>query len=144
MSAAFAHTRITQDGPLQTTFSTTWLAPSVAIISVHGELDAANADEFTGYLDRHTARADKLVIDLSEVRFFAAAALDILVRLDDESSNQAFAWGVIACPTLDRLRQICKLELPSYSSLTTALNGIRHRPTGSVQLVTQPGKRFRQ
>ena len=43
-------------------FATRWLRPSLAVISAHGELDAANAQEFVDYALRHAAHIDCLVL----------------------------------------------------------------------------------
>lgn len=133
MPATSANVFISQNSAQPAAFSTTWLSPSVAVISVYGELDAANAPEFTDYLDRHTTRADRLVVDLSGVQFFGAAVLSTLQDLDRGCLDKGTAWGLTTCPTLNRLVQICEVELPVYPSVTAALNGIRRQ---SVQLVT--------
>ena len=39
-------------------FATRWLHPSMAVITAHGELDAANAQEFVDYALRHAATAN--------------------------------------------------------------------------------------
>ncbi len=54
-------------------FATRWLQPSMAVITAHGELDAANAQQFVDYALRHGNHTDRLVLDLTGVEFFGTA-----------------------------------------------------------------------
>jgi hypothetical protein len=59
-------------------FATRWLQPSMAVITAHGELDAANAQEFVDYALRHAPHTDRLVLDLTGVGFFGTAGFSAL------------------------------------------------------------------
>ena len=50
----------------------------MAVITAHGELDAANAQEFVDYALRHAAHIDRLVLDLTGVEFFGTAGFSAL------------------------------------------------------------------
>ena len=50
----------------------------MAVITAHGELDAANAQAFVDYALRHAAQTDYLVLDLTGVDFFGTAGFSAL------------------------------------------------------------------
>ena len=50
----------------------------MAIITAHGELDAANAQQFVDYALRHAPDTERLVLDLSGVEFFGTAGFSAL------------------------------------------------------------------
>ena len=63
-------------------FATRWLPSSTAIVTAHGELDAANADEFFSYAASHSGRMTQLVLDLTGVDFFGTSGFSALHSLN--------------------------------------------------------------
>ncbi|HVV24037.1 MAG TPA: STAS domain-containing protein [Pseudonocardiaceae bacterium] len=53
----------------------------VVVVSLVGELDMATADDAADRLDLAAASASTLVVDLTGVRFFGSAGLNVLLRL---------------------------------------------------------------
>ncbi len=50
-------------------YTTQTLPPSTIVITVEGELDAANTTQFSDYIQLRLRNAEKLVLDLSAVTF---------------------------------------------------------------------------
>lgn len=120
------------------TFATRWIPQSAAVITVHGELDAATAPEFATYAMRHTFHTRRLVIDLAGVEFFGTAGLKALEDLDAKCNANSVAWGLTSCIAVDRLLEISKATLPVYPTVSTALAELDAKAARSLQLVPQP------
>lgn len=102
-------------------FTTMWLSPSAAVITIRGELDAANADEFAAYIGEHTARTNRLVLDLSKVCFFGTAALSALQSFGDACTAAGDTWTVVPGRAVNRLADICNADLPRHPTVAAAL-----------------------
>ena len=76
-------------------FATRWLQPSMAVITAHGELDAANAQEFVDYALRHAAHIDRLVLDLTGVDFFGTAGFSALHTLNVRCAAEKIEWALV-------------------------------------------------
>lgn len=120
------------------TFATRWLPQSAAVITVHGELDAASAPEFATYAMRHTFHTRRLVVDLSGVEFFGTAGLAALEELDGRCSATSVAWGFTSCAVVDRVLKFSTAALPVYPTVSKALTDLDVKATRSLQLVPQP------
>lgn len=119
-------------------FATRWLPQSAAVITVHGELDAASAPAFATYAMRHTFHTRRLVIDLTGVEFFGTAGLVALEDLDGRCSANSVAWGLTSCPAVDRLLRLSTATLPVYPTVSKALTELDAKAARSLQLVPQP------
>ena len=119
-------------------FATRWLPQSAAVITVHGELDAASAPEFATYAMRRTFHTRRLVVDLSGVEFFGTAGLAALEELDGRCSAKSVAWGFTSCTAVDRLLKLRTAALPIYATVSEALTDLDVKATRSLQLVPQP------
>ncbi|BBZ67998.1 hypothetical protein MINS_34270 [Mycolicibacterium insubricum] len=117
-------------------FTTTWLSPGTAVISVFGELDAASAPEFDAYADRHTQQADKIVIDLSGVAFFGTSGLTALSAFGERCGTSNVAWSLASGREVGRLLEVCDVDLPAHRTVTAALHAVRSKTTRSVKLIT--------
>src|SRR5574337_1683092 len=58
-------------------FDTHW-GRSGAVVTVHGEVDAANADALGEYVEHHAGYCEWLVLDLSALDFIGTGALSVL------------------------------------------------------------------
>ncbi len=74
-------------------FATRWLQPETAVITAHGELDAANAQEFVDYALRHAAHTDRLVLDLTGVEFFGTAGFSALHSVNVRCAGEKIEWA---------------------------------------------------
>ena len=121
-------------------FATRWLQPSIAVISAHGELDAANAQEFVDYALRHADHIDRLVLDLVGVDFFGTAGFSALHTLNVRCAAEKIEWALAPSRAVMRLLQICDPDstLPICDSVQAALAAVQGEPRRLLQLVPKP------
>ena len=122
-------------------FATRWLHRSMAIITAHGELDAANAQQFVDYALRHAPRTERLVLDLSGVEFFGTAGFSALHSVNVRCAGEEIQWAVVPSSAVTRLLRICDPDsaLPISSSVDTALSAVQGEPRRLLQLVSKSG-----
>jgi anti-anti-sigma factor len=121
-------------------FATRWLKkPSVAVITAHGELDAANAPEFVDYALRRAPHTERLVLDLSGVDFFGTAGFSALHTLNVRCAGDKIEWALVPSSAVTRLLRICDQDsaLPVCSSVKTALSAVEGEPRRLLQLVAK-------
>lgn len=120
-------------------FATRWLHRSMAIVSVHGELDAANAQQFVDYALRHAPRTERLVLDLSGVEFFATAGFSALHSVNVRCAGEKIQWAMVPSSAVTRLLRICDPDsaLPISAGVETALSAVQGEPRRLLQLVTK-------
>ena len=118
-------------------FATRWLQPSMAVISAHGELDAANAQQFVDYALRHAPHTDRLVLDLTGVDFFGTAGFSALHTLNVRCAAEKIEWAMAPSPAVSRLMRICDPDstLPICDSVDAALTAVQGEPRRLLQLV---------
>lgn len=121
-------------------FATRWLHPSIAVISAHGELDAANAPEFVDYALRHADHIDRLVLDLIGVDFFGTAGFSALHTLNVRCAAEKIQWALAPSRAVMRLLRICDPDstLPICDSVQAALAAVQGEPRRLLQLVPKP------
>ncbi len=88
-------------------YTTQALPPSTVVITVEGELDAANTTQFSEYVQLRLRNADKLVLDLSGVTFFAAEAFSAVHKVSVQAAGQNVQWNLLTSAPVDRMLQIC-------------------------------------
>jgi anti-anti-sigma factor len=120
-------------------FATRWLHPSMAVITAHGEVDAANAQEFVDYALRHAPQTERLVLDLSGVEFFATAGFSALHSVNVRCAGEKIQWAIVPSSAVTRLLRICDPDsaLPISSSVDTALSAVQGEPPRLLQLVSK-------
>jgi len=118
-------------------FATRWLQPSMAVITAHGELDAANAQEFVDYALRHAPQTDRLVLDLTGVDFFGTAGFSALHTLNVRCAAEKIEWALAPSTAVTRLLRICDPDsaLPISDSVDAALTAVQGEPRRLLQLV---------
>jgi anti-anti-sigma factor len=121
-------------------FATRWLRPSTAVMTVHGDLDASNANEFADYALRHSEHSDRLVLDLSGVDFFGTAGFSALHTVNVRCAGANVDWALVPSSGVSRLLRICDPDsaLPMASTLQAALSLVEGEPPRLLQLVSQP------
>jgi anti-anti-sigma factor len=121
-------------------FATRWLQPSVVVITAHGELDAANAQEFVDYSLRHAPNTEGLVLDLSGVDFFGTAGFSALHTLNVRCAGEKIEWAMVPSAAVTRLMRICDPDstLPICNSVDAALSAVQGEPRRLLQLVSKP------
>ena len=120
-------------------FATRWVQPSMAVITAHGELDAANAQQFVDYALRHAPQTDRLVLDLTGVDFFGTAGFSAVHTLNVRCAAEKIEWAMAPSPAVTRLMRICDPDstLPICDSVDAALAAVQGEPRRLLQLVSQ-------
>ena len=105
-------------------FATRRVQSDTAIVSAHGEIDAANSQEFVDYALRNAAELERLVIDLSGVEFFGTAGFSALHNLNVRTAGENIDWALVPSRSVSRLLRICDPDaaLPVRDSIESALS----------------------
>jgi anti-anti-sigma factor len=121
-------------------FATRWLQPSTAVITAHGELDAANAQEFVDYALRHAPHIERLVLDLTGVDFFGTSGFSALHTVNVRCAGEKVQWALVPSSAVTRLLRICDPDsaLPICGSVDVALSAVQGEPRRLLQLVAKP------
>lgn len=120
-------------------YCTKWLAPSTAVLSVFGEIDAANAREFANYVFLHISHVRELVLDLTGVEFFGTAAYSAVHTLRVRAAGEAIDWSLVPSPAVTRLLRICDPDstFPIEESVATAILRLERDPSDLLQVVAK-------
>lgn len=120
-------------------YCTKWLAPSSAVLSVFGEIDAANCREFADYVFLHLPHVRELVLDLTGVEFFGTAAFSAVHTLGVRAAGEGIDWTVVPSHAVTRLLRIGDPgnALPIEESVATALLRLRRDPSDLVEVVAK-------
>ena len=121
-------------------FATRWLQPDTAVITAHGEIDAANSEEFIDYALRHAAHIRRLVLDLSGVEFFGTAGFSALHTLNVRCADETIDWASVPSSAVSLLLRLCDPDstLPMYGGVDEALAAVKGEPAPLLQLVSKP------
>lgn len=120
-------------------YCTKWLAPSSAVLSVFGEIDAANCREFADYVDLHLPHVHELVLDLTGVDFFGTAGFSALHAMSRRAGAYGIDHTVVPSHAVSRLLRICDPDssLPVQDSVTSALLRLHRDPADLLQIVAK-------
>ena len=105
-------------------FSTRLVRPSTAVVTVCGELDAANARQFTEYALGHISRSKDLILDLTAVEFFAVSCFPVLHNLNLRCTREGVEWALIPSAAVSRVLRVCdsQRQLPTSSTVAASLS----------------------
>jgi len=123
-------------------FTARW-GPTGTLITVDGELDAANADQLAAYVHQCTSRSRRMVLDLRGLKFIGTAGFSALHRINVECSAAQASWAMAPSPAVARLLRVCDPDgtLPVTTAAAEPL--LEHlwveddRPRPLLQLVTE-------
>lgn len=103
---------------------------SGAVISVDGELDAANAGELADYVRRCAAHCEWLVLDLNDLEFIGTAGFSALKAITDRCADTTVQCTLVPGAAVTRLLRICDPAnaLPTTASVDDALAGVQAVP----------------
>ncbi|GAS99025.1 anti-anti-sigma regulatory factor [Mycolicibacterium canariasense] len=120
-------------------YCTKWLAPATAVLSVFGELDAANSREFSDYVVLHLPHVRELVLDLTGVEFFGTAAFSAMRTMGARAAGEGIDWSVVPSHAVSRLLRICDPNslLPIEESVASALLRLQRDPSDLLQIVAK-------
>ena len=118
---------------------------SATVITAHGEVDAANANQITVFVERAVRDSNHVIVDLRGLTFFGTAGFSALHRINVVCSAAGTPWVLVAGRAADRVLRICDPDrtLPTTDSLPEFASedpffkgGVEPRPL--LQLVPQP------
>jgi len=120
-------------------FHTRWPQPATAVVSAHGELDAANGYQFVQYALREPSKTQWLVIDLTGLTFFATAGFSALHNLNVQCAGENIRWALVPSLAVDRLLRICDPDstLPICVDIANALTNVHSDPPRLLKLIPQ-------
>ncbi|WP_458319772.1 STAS domain-containing protein [Mycolicibacterium brisbanense] len=109
-------------------FSTRWARPSTALVTVRGELDAANSRQFAEYVIGHISRSKELILDLQSVQFFSVSCVPVLHNLNMRCAREGVGWALVPSPAVLRVLRICDPDeqLPAAPTVKTAVSKLRN------------------
>jgi anti-anti-sigma factor len=87
-------------------FGARW-SPSGTVITVNGELDAANADQLAAYVQHSVMRSRRVILDLRGLEFIGTAGFSALLRINVACSGAQAHWAMVASPAVRRLLRVC-------------------------------------
>ncbi|MGN7779680.1 STAS domain-containing protein [Mycolicibacterium sp. 22603] len=116
------------------------MPPSTTVVEVYGQLDAANARQFSGYAVTHLAHTDQLIVDLTGVEFFGTEAFSMLHTISVTAAGKDARWVLVPSAAVRRLLQICDPDgvLPTAENPIEAAGRLQGHPL--LQLVPQFGQ----
>ena len=82
---------------------TAWHRTTVVRISAAGEVDASNIDRLARYVFRYGANSRRLILDLTDVKFFGVECFSVLNIIADRCTAAAVAWTLISSPAVARV-----------------------------------------
>ncbi len=86
--------------------------PSLAVVSVSGELDLTTGAQLDACLDHEldAPGTTDLIIDLSRLRLLAARGITSLVRVDEDARARDIAVRVVVSRPIDRVLAVLELD----------------------------------
>ncbi|OBG65114.1 MULTISPECIES: STAS domain-containing protein [unclassified Mycobacterium] len=124
-------------------FTARW-EPTGTLITVDGELDAANADQLVAYVRHGIGRTRRVILDLRGLKFIGTAGFSSLHRINVVCSGAQASWAMAPSPAVARLLRICDpdgtlpVTTPALEPLLGELHDGEEEPRSLLQLVTQP------
>ena len=126
-------------------FGARW-EPGGTVITVDGELDAANADQLAAYVQRSASRSQRVIVDLRGLEFIGTAGFSALHRINVVCSGAQTPWAMVTSAAVSRLLRVCDpdgtlpvtspADEPLLQSVTWAAGAAR---SPLAQLVPQSG-----
>ncbi|MGY4654280.1 anti-anti-sigma factor [Mycobacterium sp. URHB0021] len=88
-------------------FSSCHFPSSTVLVTVEGEIDAANHRALARYVESQAAGATRLVLDLANVEFFGTAGFASLHNINVICSRYGASWELLVGPQVRRVLRIC-------------------------------------
>jgi anti-anti-sigma factor len=107
-------------------FESRWLTVSTEIVGVRGDVDATNADAFTDYVLRDSARRHAMILDMRSVSFMGIEGFSALHRIAVSCAAAESHWVVVPSPAVSRVLSICDPDglLPCTDTMNAAIESI--------------------
>lgn len=123
-------------------FTARW-GPTGTLVTVDGELDAANADQLVAYVQQSASRSRRIILDLRGLKFIGTAGFSALHRINVKCSGAQVSWAMAPSPAVARLLRVCDPDgtLPVTTQQAEPLLEplwVEEEPRPLLQLVTEP------
>src|ERR1700761_9840815 len=124
-------------------FTARW-SPAGTLITVNGELDAANADQLAACVQHGANRSRRVILDLRGLKFIGTAGFSALHRINVVCSAAQTYWAMAPSPAVSRLLRVCDpdgtlpVTTPKAEPLLEPLWAEDEKPRPLLQLVPQP------
>lgn len=114
--------------------ATRWTDSAVAIVSVVGEVDSANARDLADYVLAELAHCRALILDMTRLEFLGAAGFSALARISFDCNRAGIGWALVPGATASRLLGICDPEgrAPAVGTVSAALETLVGRPPATA------------
>jgi anti-anti-sigma factor len=119
-------------------FATSLVRSSIVLVTVHGEIDAANALALSTYVEAELESGSRLIVDLRALDFFGTQGFSILHRINVMASRHAVNWVVLSGAEVDRVLHICDPDggLPVADTVEGAVATVTRPPRSHLRLVS--------
>lgn len=118
--------------------ATSSVRSSIVLITVDGEVDAANALDLSRYAEARLDTVSRLIVDLRGLTFFGTQGFSILHRINVMCSRHAVNWVLVSGDEVDRVLHICDPDggLPVARTLESAITAVVRPPRSHLRLVS--------
>lgn len=89
------------------TFSACHLPSNAVLVTVEGEVDAANGRSLASYVERQVVGSARLLLDLNPVSFFGTAGFGALHSINVICCRYGVSWVLMMGPPVRRILDIC-------------------------------------
>lgn len=112
------------------------LSAITILITAAGKIDANNAAEICGHIERYSVGYRQLVLDFSGVDFFSPAGYGLLYRVHSHCTRTAVDWVLVAGPEAQHLLRVCDPNaiLPTAANIVSAVATLARSPHRIPQL----------
>lgn len=119
--------------------ATSSVRSSIVLITVDGEVDAANALDLSKYAEARLDTVSRLIVDLRGLTFFGTQGFSILHRINVMCSRHAVNWVVLSGGEADRVLHICDPDggLPVARTLESAVTAVVRPPRSHLRLISK-------
>ena len=107
------------------------------VVTIRGVIDAANVDWVGAYILRFTLGSDPVVLDLSDLSYFAADGISLLRSFDEDCRAAGVEWTLVAGAAISDLLDDGRDEdaFPMTRSVREALHNLADAIASRRQLV---------
>lgn len=84
--------------------------PGTVVVAARGEVDLLTAPDLARGLEQHLQDASTLVVDLSEMEFFGAAGIEVLLQVQTEARRRGIVLRLVIGPHLRRVFTLADLD----------------------------------
>lgn len=112
------------------------LGPATVLLTVVGDVDAAEAPTLFDRVIHLITGYSQLVLDLSQVSYFSTAGYSLLHRLDGFCKRASVDWALVVGPEVTRLLRVCDPDgtLPAAANIVSAAATLARGPHRTPQL----------